>query len=97
MNAETALWVWGVALVPLISWCMWMTWHVVRCREGIAKLVHIHEHPDDYGFGTSRQTRIIEENTQAMKSLAHYIRWALEREHGTPPPPPPFGHDQEMP
>lgn len=99
MNAETATWVFGVALVPLLGWCIHITWHLQRCRDGVARLLNMHEHPEDYGFGTSRQTKVIEENTRAMRSLEHYIRWSLEKEHGMAPPPPPVysSHDLGTP
>lgn len=52
------------------------------------KLIHMHENPDDFGFGTKRTNQIIEDNTRAMTALTHYIQWLIKDKSGHDAPPP---------
>lgn len=99
MTAEIALWVFGISLVPLIAWCFTMTMWLLSLRRDSAKLIHMHEHADEFGFGTvslqqqqveerAEMRNLIRDNTQAMREVAHYIKWCIEHQTGEKPPPP---------
>lgn len=52
------------------------------------KLLSMHEHPEDTGFGTVGHRAAFEENTRAVRQLAHYLRWFIKSQTGEDPPPP---------
>jgi len=88
VSVETALWVLGGAVAPLIGWGCWVTIILTRMARESAQLLRMHERPDDFGFGTARTNRIIEDNTRAMTALTHYIKWLAKDQTGDTPPPP---------
>lgn len=70
---------------------------------GIAEIKTMHDHPDDYGFGT-RQTnlkleRLLKALTEAAEEnrrigdqlyrLTHYLQFDIKSRTGKEPPPPP--------
>lgn len=100
MDNNVFLWVMGVAIPLMFSGVIWLTVRTEiasRDRKDLAsrldKLIVMHEKPDEYGFGTSTTNRIIEDNTRAINTLIHYIKWlgsssedkAMNR--GSMPPP----------
>jgi hypothetical protein len=56
-------------------------------HQKINKLLDMHEHPENTGFGTTGLADVMVENTRALKALVHYIKW-LETKNGKGPPPP---------
>ena len=73
---------------PVVSWAIWLSWTVARTSTRLARLEHMHDNPEEFGFGTSRTNQLIEDNTRAMQALTHYIRWVIENQSGERPPPP---------
>jgi hypothetical protein len=80
--------------VPGLAWAIHMSWALNKikdsekeCEEKLDKLLEMHYNPDNYGFGTDRQTKVIEDNTRAMNSLTYYIKWLAEKQLGEAPPP----------
>lgn len=74
--------------IPLLSWGIWISWNVAKIMFRVTRLLDMHEHADDYGFGTERTNKLIEDNTKAMNALVHYITWSIEHTTGQKPPPP---------
>ena len=87
MDQTTALWVLGVILVPSVSWAIRITFLITRIKDDMAKLLYMHENPENTGFGTVGFTHVIEENTKAIKALTHYVVWLAKQTGSTPPPP----------
>lgn len=54
--------------------------------DRLGKLVHMHEHPSQYGFATGDT----DELEAAIRELTHYVRWWIRAQTGEEPPPP-FG------
>lgn len=70
-----------------------------ECLGCHAEMLKMHRNADEYGFGTVALRarlerdqevfkRLIEDNTRAMREVAHYIRWWIESQTGKTPPPP---------
>jgi len=87
MSMEVLLWICGATVIPLIGWGVHITWSLFEIRSITKELLDMHKRPDDYGFGTDKQTKVIEDNTRAMESLTHYIKWLAVKQGETPPPP----------
>lgn len=87
MSPDIAMWVLGVGTLPVIGFCVHV--FIVLRQVGIdtRRLIHMHEHADEYGFGTGKTNVVIEDNTRAMRQLVHYIRWMAEKQTGERPPP----------
>lgn len=82
MTLDTFLWIIGAACLPCVGWGIHITWNILEAKKDIKQLLEIHANPDKYGFGTEKQTRVIEDNTRAMKALTYYIRWLGSHSHG---------------
>ena len=50
------------------------------------KLLEMHEHPENTGFGTVGIKEVIDANTRALKSLTYYIKWLAEKDGINVPP-----------
>lgn len=81
-------------IVPSMAWAIHMSWSINKikeedneCIEKLDKLLEMHYNPDSYGFGTTQQTKVIEDNTRAMNALTFYIKWLAEKQLGEVPPP----------
>ena len=85
----------AVTLLPLVGWGIHVTWTLRKVRDDCNTLLNMHYHADDFGFGTGKTNRIIEDNTRAMKALTHYIRWLGQHQSGETPPPPLDGAGQD--
>jgi hypothetical protein len=99
MTPETALYIFGAALLPLLGWGMHLTWQIRDINKDSAKIREYLESPEDYGLGTQTTNANMQEsqremlacvnaNTQAIKSLTHYIVWLGEQQTGKSAPPP---------
>jgi hypothetical protein len=87
MTVEILLYIVGVLLVPALGLSI-QSFVVHRdLARKVDKLVHMHEHPENTGFGTVGLRGVVEDNTRALKALTHYIQW-LETKNGLGPPPP---------
>lgn len=83
MTAETALWILGAAVVPLIGWTVFVTIQLGSIKGQVVKLVDMLEHPEKTGFG-----KVVEDNSKAIRALTHYIQWLAKTQTGVTPPPP---------
>ena len=87
MTIEVFLWVFGLSILPAIGWAIHTTWENKKILYSVEKLVHMHEKPDEFGFGTGGIKEVIQDNTRAVKALTHYIVWVSQQQgHGAPPP-----------
>ncbi len=88
----------GGALLPLLGWGIHITWTVQQIRQETKLLVLMHREPDRFGFGTgdtnksladshTEMLQCINSNTQAIKTLVHFIKWLGEQQTGEKPPP----------
>lgn len=71
-STTTLLWLCGIVLVPAAIWCCTI-FYQLRQRQSV----------DRY-----RLENVIKDNTSAMREVAHYIRWMIEKTTGEKPPPP---------
>lgn len=90
MSHEIFLYIFGAALVPLVGWTFSLTRKVDALLETGKRLIHMHEHADEYGFGTRNVSQVIEDNTKAMRELSHYVQWWIRHQNGGQSPPPPL-------
>lgn len=88
MTNETALSIFGLMLVPILTWAAWATIMLSSSKKACDKLIYMHEHADEFGFGTVEMRMITKELLIAIRSLTHYIRWSCEKQTGEVPPPP---------
>ena len=88
MTIEIALWVATVLLVPAIVWAIHLTQAVMKAKKDANLLVKMHREPDKFGFGTGATDKSLEENTRAVRSLTHYLKWFIAHQTGSNPPPP---------
>ena len=98
-SAATVFWIIGITLVPAVGWSFSVSYMLLILRRESGKLLHMHEHADEYGFGTvalrarqdaerEQMRKLVTDNTRAMREVAHYIRWMIEDRTGHKPPPP---------
>jgi len=99
ITPEIALWILDSAFIPVMGWAVTITFMMLGMKKDCSRLIHMHEHADDYGFGTVRlqqqqgieraeMRQLVLDNTRAMREVAHYIRWWIENQTGQKPPPP---------
>lgn len=88
MTSDTALWILGAGLVPIIAYAIYLERMVACVRKQTDRLIHMHEHADKFGFGTTQTDAVQRELVIAIRSLTHYIRWMCEHTTGEKPPPP---------
>jgi hypothetical protein len=92
MTLEILLWILGVSLVSIVGWGIKLTRDQRDIHRIVTKLLEMHEHPENTGFGTIGLGDVVGDNTRALKALTHYIKW-LEIKNGKGPPPPIGGND----
>ena len=85
MSAETALWILGAALVPMVA-------ALIYIINGIRDLIYMHRNPEKFEFGTVGVHELIAENTRAFKDMSRWVKWLTE-ELGHSQPPPQVGDD----
>ncbi len=87
MTLEVLLYLVGALALPAVVLAVQS--YIARrdMRQKIDKLLYMHEHPENTGFGTSRLAAVLKDNTRALRALVHYIKW-LETKNGKGPPPP---------
>lgn len=78
ISVDTLLWIIGAGMIPVLGWGIHITWILQKTREDTKELTE----------GLPKQTKVIEDNTRAMKSLTHYIQWLGRQQTGIKPPPP---------
>ncbi|KKK67795.1 hypothetical protein LCGC14_2950510 [marine sediment metagenome] len=78
MTTDIALWVAGILLVPAILWAIHCTVTMNKVKKDVSSLVKMHR-------GTNEN---LKENTRAIRSLTHYIKWFVTHQSGAEPPPP---------
>ncbi len=88
MDLATFLYIIGAGLVPAIGWAIKS--HIAQrdLDRKLSRLLEMHEHPENTGFGTVGFKDVIEDNTRALKALTHYIRYLEVQRTGVEPPPP---------
>lgn len=102
---------WGAGLIALtmVGFAIRMETMGARVRDiksGVDRARVMHEHADDYGFGTVETNRLLrdlvvasannaresERVCRVVRELTHFIIWEIKDRTGkTPPPPPPEG------
>ena len=98
MSPETALWILGACILPILGWGMALTWQIRDINKDSQKIREYLESPEDHGLGTKATNDNVAEaqremlacvnaNTQAIKSLTHYIVWLGEQQTGKSAPP----------
>ena len=83
MELNTALWILGAAVVPVIGWSVFVTHTLLDLKAQASKIIYMQEHPENTAFGI-----IIIDNTKAIKALTHYVKWMAQVQTGKEPPPP---------
>ncbi len=96
----------ALTLVGIVFRIEAMGARVREIKAGVESAHVMHEHADDYGFGTGQTNRLLREVLSATSSnsrsseavarsineLTHYLTWDIKQRTGeTPPPPPPVG------
>ena len=87
MDQTAELWLLGIIVVPTIGWAIRHTVLMSKLRDDMARLLDMHENPENTGFGTVGIAQVIEENTKAIQALTHYVVWLAKQSGSTPPPP----------
>ncbi len=93
MTPDIAVYILGAALVPTIGWGVYVTAQLNNLKRVSDRLLHMHEHADEFGFGTVEMRMICQELSHAIRSMTHYIKWMCEQQTGIKPPPPLDGDD----
>ena len=86
-------------LVPVMAWCIWLSTGLTTLKRESHRLIWMHENADEAGFGTvqlraqheaerAEMKAMMENNTRAMREIAHYVKYAIEETTGKPAPPP---------
>ena len=71
----------GIIAVPTLAWAVYVS-------VSIRRLVYQHDNPEKTGFGTVGFKDVIDNNTETMRELIHYVKWAYrQRNGGTDAPP----------
>ncbi len=78
MPIKVVTWIAGAALIPVLAWGVHTSWTLRSIGNETSRILST----------TSHQTTVIEDNTRAMESLTHYIRWLSKELTGNDPPPP---------
>jgi len=78
MDSETALKIFGWGFLPLIAWCIHVTWTLRQISNDMRKQLVMQA-------ASNETTR---ENTAALKDLTHYLCDWVERLDGERPRPP---------
>ena len=81
MTAEIGLWVLGVAAIPLLVWCIGVSWFLKEIRLDTKRIMVTQE-------TVREKLSEVKENTLAIKELTHYLKWFTEQQTGQEPPPP---------
>ncbi len=68
----------GASVLPLLGWGIHLTIQVQKIRADVDIIVR----------GNNDMTKIVEDNTRAIKSLTHYLKWMCLQQAGEQPPPP---------
>ncbi len=94
MTLEIFLWIVGVGSVPAVTFAFSVYTSLKSIKKDTDKLLEMHYDPDNYGFGTEQQNKVIEDNTRAieacketMNALTYYIKWLAQKQFGETPPP----------
>lgn len=88
MTVEVALWIVSILTVPAIGWAITTSVMLMKLLRDSKRLVTMHEEPAKYGLGPGDYARIVEDNTRAIRSLTHYLKWSIREQTGSLPPPP---------
>ncbi len=83
---------------PIARWFLRLGAMVAKAQREVSKMLAMHEHADDFGFGTEETNQLImanremvktmtADNRRGMKELVHYIKWFVEVQTGEKPPP----------
>ena len=73
--------------IPAIAVSVWLVTKLNKIDRGNAHLIHMHENPENTGFGTIGFKTVIQENTRAIRELSHYMKWQVKSHSGADPPP----------
>lgn len=88
MTAETALWVLGALLIPTVSWAVFVSLTLMKTQRETHILLKMHQDPAKHGLGPGEYAEVVKENTRALRSHTHYLKWYIRQQVGANPPPP---------
>ncbi len=88
MTVQTALWVFGLSVIPVIGFCFWLYVTMRDIKADTQDLMVMHQNPDAHGFGTNQLEKVIGNLATATNAMAHYTKWMAEKLTGETPPPP---------
>lgn len=87
MDAETIQWIAGALMIPGLAWATSVIWLLRDIKMCSDKLMEMLERPERHGFGTSEMSKVVSDNTKAIRELSHYVKWSAEQTTGAKPPP----------
>jgi hypothetical protein len=87
VTPDIALWVFGIALAPAFAAAVAILGLLRDVKKTTDRLLYMHDHPSEFGFGTGGFKEALRSNTRAMRELSHFVRWSSEQTAGKSPPP----------
>jgi len=93
MDSETVKWISGLIIVNVTAWSIAMGMiktllsRAKHTEDKTDEMIHMHNHADDYGFGTVQLKKAMEANARHGRELVYYMRWFVEESTGQKPPP----------
>lgn len=88
MTLEIALWVFAVLVPAGIAWAIAVTTMLSKIHTHTKDLVEKHNDPAKHGLGPGEYADVVKENTRALRSHTHYLKWFIKEQIGQSPPPP---------
>jgi hypothetical protein len=92
----------AVTMIALVARVESIGVRVTKMKRCVENIEVVHEHPDDYKFGTTDTNKLLSQMMECCKSncressrvftavdrLAQLIAWDIEKRTGRKPPPP---------
>ena len=88
MDLNIFLWLVGIGVLPAVGFGVFMVNAVKEMKIDIKKLLEMHEHADQYGFGTVGLTKVMNRLADATEDMVHYSKWLAQHLTGEEPAPP---------
>lgn len=91
VTLETALWIFGMILIPTVGWAIHMTILALNACRLAKEAVTMLSSRNGIPAASAAQTAIlsaVQDNVRAINALTHYVKWHCEEMSGKKPPPP---------